>query len=220
MEKRTALILHNDEIGWAAARATLQERDDMEVVGNVRTRDAALYLAAAHQIDLLFASNRLAGESSQPTLSELRAASCPTTLTALFVNGADPDELEGLGQLGLAACCEWEELSTTEAINAALAAILTERLVVGTRTAAYGSCYNVYRTMSTVRNAVKVSHIDRQILTLLAGGFTAQEIALQVNRAPHTVENRLLDLRIKFEARNSVQLVHIAHRLSLHSSMG
>lgn len=42
MNEHTVLILHSGEVGWAAVRAALQERTDVRIIGEAKTRDAAL----------------------------------------------------------------------------------------------------------------------------------------------------------------------------------
>jgi len=36
MEKSNALLLHSDEVGWAAVRAALQKRDDVGIIGDIQ----------------------------------------------------------------------------------------------------------------------------------------------------------------------------------------
>ncbi|RIK45329.1 MAG: hypothetical protein DCC58_06750 [Chloroflexi bacterium] len=214
MPARTVLLLHNEEVGWLALRATLQHYDDTQIVGEVTNTDAALHIAGTHHIDLVIASDSLSGVSSQAALAAIRAASTAARI-ALFVREASAAAMADFSELELAACCAWNELRSTKAIVTVLDAILTDDLYVGTRAATTAYHYHVARAHRWNTNTVQLSPLDRQLLLLLAHGFTAREIADQINRASHTVENRLQELRSRFGAKNSAHLVHLAHRLSL-----
>jgi DNA-binding NarL/FixJ family response regulator len=218
MSERSVLILDSGEVGWAAVRAALQERDDIRIIGEARTHDSALFYASTHRIDLLLASDRLAGASSYLTLAELRATSCQDSLIALFVNAPQPAELERFGQLEVALAWRWDELHTTDAIDPALAAILTGDLIVGTRKIVRDYFYIGRGTTREAHHAIKLSDLDRQILSLLAEGLNSKEIGPLVSRAPKTVENRLEGLKRILGAKNRPHLVHLAHRLNLMGS--
>jgi two-component system response regulator NreC len=214
MQKQTVFILHDHEIGWAAVRATLRGRDDAQFVGDVTSHDAALRIATQHQIDLILASDFMDGVSSQATLAALHSA-CPAARIALFVSEVSVAALASFGQLELAACCGWEELHATEALTTVLDAVLTGDLFVGTRNAAAAYFYNAACALISGISPVELSLQDQHILVLLARGFTSREIADQISRAPHTVENRLMELRARLGARNSPHLIHLAHRYCL-----
>lgn len=214
MQPYTVLILHSHEIGWVAIRSTLLERDDIQGVSEVASHDMAQRLISAHQFDLVLASDILDGSSSVATLAAVRM-SCPRAQIALFPSEARFDALAGFGTIDLAACCGWNELQTMEEITIVLDAILTGVLFTGTRDATNAYYHHVIRSATWEQSGVRLSHLDREIVTLLAQGYTSKEIAAHVIRAPHTIENRLQELRSKLGARNSAHLVHLAHRLSL-----
>lgn len=51
---------------------------------------------------------------------------------------------------------------------------------------------------------------EREVLTLVAGGLSAKEVALRIAIAPRTVERHLDSARLKMRARNRTHLVTCA----------
>lgn len=54
---------------------------------------------------------------------------------------------------------------------------------------------------------------ERKVLDLIAQGLSTKEMADQLNISFHTVETYRKTLRLKFEARNSVELIMKASQL-------
>jgi len=59
-----------------------------------------------------------------------------------------------------------------------------------------------------------------QILELVAQGYSAKEVAQEINIAPRTVEGHIDTIKLKLRARNRAHMVTIAiatHRLTVYS---
>lgn len=67
--------------------------------------------------------------------------------------------------------------------------------------------------MTTSRMDVKITHREREILTLLANGFSTKEIASKLSVSSHTTETHRKNLLQKFEAKNSAELVNKASKI-------
>lgn len=68
-------------------------------------------------------------------------------------------------------------------------------------------------------NALKIEpHLtfrEHQILELVAMGWSAKQIALEINIAPRTVERHIENVRLKLNARNRAHLITQAIHLGL-----
>lgn len=53
---------------------------------------------------------------------------------------------------------------------------------------------------------------DHEMLTMLADGATAIEIAQKLHKSPRTIEARIGLIRVAFECRNTVQLIAVLIR--------
>jgi LuxR family transcriptional regulator of spore coat protein len=58
--------------------------------------------------------------------------------------------------------------------------------------------------------AIKVTPRELQILRLIAEGFSAKEVALQLNIAPTTVERHVENTRLKTRTRNRAHMIAVA----------
>lgn len=52
-----------------------------------------------------------------------------------------------------------------------------------------------------------LTHREHQVLELVAGGYSAKQIASQIGIAPRTVEGHIENVRLKMRARNKTHLV-------------
>ena len=60
---------------------------------------------------------------------------------------------------------------------------------------------------SSVETRPDLTHREQQVLELVAGGFSAKQIASQIGIAPRTVEGHIETVRLKMRARNKTHLV-------------
>ncbi|PTQ12335.1 helix-turn-helix transcriptional regulator [Sphingomonas oleivorans] len=56
---------------------------------------------------------------------------------------------------------------------------------------------------------------ERQILTMMARGNSAKEVALALSVSPRTVESHVDHIRLKIQARNRVHMITIALKFGL-----
>jgi LuxR family transcriptional regulator, transcriptional regulator of spore coat protein len=52
-----------------------------------------------------------------------------------------------------------------------------------------------------------LTHREQEVLELVAGGYSAKQIASQIGIAPRTVEGHIETVRLKMRARNKTHLV-------------
>jgi LuxR family transcriptional regulator of spore coat protein len=52
-----------------------------------------------------------------------------------------------------------------------------------------------------------LTHRELQVLELVAGGYSAKQIASQIGIAPRTVEGHIENVRLKMRARNKTHMV-------------
>ncbi len=64
--------------------------------------------------------------------------------------------------------------------------------------------------MNGAEQPVSLTQLEREIVTLLAGGHSVEEIARTLSKAPRTVKRDIAACRQKLNARNNAQLVAIA----------
>lgn len=60
---------------------------------------------------------------------------------------------------------------------------------------------------SSVETRPDLTNREQQVLELVAGGFSAKQIACQIGIAPRTVEGHIETVRLKMRARNKTHLV-------------
>jgi DNA-binding CsgD family transcriptional regulator len=60
---------------------------------------------------------------------------------------------------------------------------------------------------SSVETRPDLTNREQQVLELVAGGFSAKQIASQIGIAPRTVEGHIETVRLKMRARNKTHLV-------------
>ena len=53
----------------------------------------------------------------------------------------------------------------------------------------------------------ELTHREQEVLELVANGFSAKEVAVQIGIAPRTVEGHLETVRLKLRARNRAHMV-------------
>ena len=53
----------------------------------------------------------------------------------------------------------------------------------------------------------ELTHREQQVLELVAGGWSAKQIATKIGIAPRTVEGHIQTVRLKMRARNKTHLV-------------
>ena len=60
---------------------------------------------------------------------------------------------------------------------------------------------------SEVQGRPELTHREQQVLELVAGGWSAKQIASQMGIEPRTVEGHIETVRLKMRARNRTHLV-------------
>lgn len=61
--------------------------------------------------------------------------------------------------------------------------------------------------LNTVPNRAQLTGREQQVLELVAGGYSAKQIASQIGIAPRTVEGHIEIVRLKMRARNKTHLI-------------
>jgi LuxR family transcriptional regulator of spore coat protein len=61
--------------------------------------------------------------------------------------------------------------------------------------------------LTNVGHRPRLTHREQQVLELVAGGYSAKQIASQIGIAPRTVEGHIETVRLKMRARNKTHLI-------------
>jgi DNA-binding NarL/FixJ family response regulator len=214
MQRRTALLITSDEIGWIGLRQALQSVEDVNVVGETSIGREAIRLAAAHKPDVILSAARVEQVPAWPLLRDLERDVSPTSKIIVFAARLDPDAFVALDDLDLCGYLLWSDLSA-ETARHCLAAILDGNVVIGSRQVAQEFVERQCRLTRPRPGAPPLTRRERDVLQHMVEGLSRHEIAAAEGISPRTAERIIAGLEAKLGASTPFVLGVKAERLGL-----
>ncbi|MEU0989616.1 MULTISPECIES: response regulator transcription factor [unclassified Streptomyces] len=216
------LLADDQTLLRSAFRVLVDSEPDMEVVGEAADGAEAVALARSTRADVVLMDIRMPGTdglaatrmiSADPELAEVRVVMLTTFEVDEYVvqslragasgflgKGAEPDEL--LNAIRIAA-----------AGDALLSPVATKGLIA--KFLAQGGDMDTQESESYSERLGALTSREREVLVLVAGGYTNDEIAERLQVSPLTVKTHVNRAMAKLGARDRAQLVVTAYESGL-----
>jgi DNA-binding NarL/FixJ family response regulator len=212
VKRLNVLIADDHSIVRDGLRFLLSTRDDFEVVGEAAHSDAILSVLSQHKVDLLLLDLGMPGVNRLQFIRDLRSGYPKLKILVLTAN-VELTTIRGVLDAGVHAYITKSDESHElfEAIDAIrsnqryLAAAV--RFAVDGHGASDPGEHMIAQAELTPR--------ERQILSLVAQGATARDIAERFNISPFTVRKHRENLMRKLDLHNTAELAVYAVRLGL-----
>ncbi|MEV6649843.1 response regulator transcription factor [Streptomyces sp. NPDC051219] len=217
------LLADDQALLRSAFKVLVDSEPDMEVVGEASDGAEAVLLARSERADVVLMDIRMPGTdglaatrliSADPALADVRVVMLTTFEVDEYVvqslragasgflgKGAEPEEL--LGAIRIAAA--GEALLSPAATKGLIAKFLAQG--GGSEGDGDPGAHSERLAALTVR--------EREVLGLVAGGYSNDEIAQQLEVSPLTVKTHVNRAMAKLSARDRAQLVVIAYESGL-----
>jgi two-component system response regulator NreC len=214
MDAIRLLLVDDHEIVRAGIRALLESREDMEVVGEAASGDEALDMAVQLRPDVVLMDISMPGMSGDDATRQILESVSEANVVALSVHEEDAYFF----QMFQAGACGYVPKRAAprlliSAIRAAaegevflhpsVASSLLETCLAQKRRGAGRSAYDGLTTR------------QRQVLTLVAEGFSNREISERLGITVHTVQRHRANIRRQLDLDGGVDLVKYALRKGL-----
>ena len=201
MRRVARVVLVDDHALVRRGLAVLLRADGRhDVVGEAGTGEAALTLIERERPDVVILDMSMPGIDGLETLRRLRRA--PTSPRVLILSMHDESQL--IAQ-ALADGADGYLLKDSMDDELFLA---IESVLRGQRYLA--AAIDRARLHEVMSRPTALTSREREVLQLIANGFTTQEAAEALNISPHTATRHRANLMQKLDAHNQVELVRIA----------
>jgi DNA-binding NarL/FixJ family response regulator len=211
------LVADDEAMIRAGVRAILAADPGVEVVGEAADGRQAVELARRHRPDVALLDIRMPGADGMTALAELRAAVPDTAVIMLTTFGQDEYIARALdlGAAGflLKASDPRELIAGVRAVAegaACLSPLVARRVIGELRQGASGARVQRARELTEA-----LSGRERQVLGLLAAGWSNAEIARRLHLVEGTVKAYVSAVLQRLGARNRVQAAFIAFEAGL-----
>jgi two-component system response regulator DevR len=210
MTKTRVLLVDDHELVRLGLMTLLNDRPDMEVVGEAGTAGEAVQAAERLQPDVVLMDIRMPGEGGIEATRQIVAA-LPDTKVVILTSFAD-DELVVRAIRAGAVGYVLKQIGNEELIRAITAAAQGEALLDPSTTA---------RLLARVREAERQAEDDAfRDLAELARGKTNAEIGRVVNLSEKTVRNYVSTILDKLQLSNRIELATYAVEHHLFEKIG
>ena len=194
---RVLVVDDHDVVHWGF-RVLLGEQPWVQRCLAARTGEEALALLGTLRPDVALVDLFLAGESGADVCASIRRASPDTRVLLISGSGRmSPAAARAAGASGFVSK-DWDAREVTRAV----------RMV--------GMGMTMFAPTSE-QPAPLLSEREREVLDLIAAGFTNREIAQTLYLSPHTVKEHTSTLYRKLHARNRAEAVQRAQRMGLRA---
>ncbi|MHB1928328.1 MAG: response regulator [Acidimicrobiales bacterium] len=222
----TRVVLADDQaLIRAGFRALLDASPDIEVVGEAQNGEQAVSLARAERADVVLMDIRMPGVDGLEATRRIASAEDLAGVKVVILTTFESDDVvyEALraGASGfLVKDTEPEELVRAVRVVAAGEALLspgvTRRLIadIARRPGARTGAGAPHQRLSVLTAR------EREVLTLVAGGLSNDEIAATLVVSPLTAKTHVSRAMMKLDARDRAQLVVLAYECGLVSPGG
>jgi two-component system, NarL family, response regulator NreC len=212
------LILDDQTILRVGLRMLIDAQPDMEVVGEANDSPSALVLIRVTKPDLIVMDMSLPDTSGIQAIKQLRQE-CPDARVLILGDYDDPTFVRsvlaagGSGYITKQAAVSdlWMAIHTISKgrsfVDPTLANILLQDLLMTKKAARRSQDHDSRRNLLSPR--------ERQVLILLAQGYTNREVAEQIYVSIKTVETHRARIAQKLELRNRADLTRYARESGL-----
>ena len=210
MNEPIRVILADDHPMFrAGVAASLGAADDVELVGQANDARGALALAREHLPDIALLDVNMPG-SGLAAARDITSA-CPATRVVMLTVSEDEDDLLGAMKAGasgyvLKGAGAAELVGILRAVNA------------GEVYVAPALAWQMLREMSKPRDANPLDDLtarEREVLELVAQGFTNLEVGERLNLAEKTIKHYMTNILGKLHVRSRVEAALLAYREGL-----
>ena len=194
--KLSVLVVDDHDVVHWGFRLLLSEQPWVKRCLTARDHDEAMALTARYAPDVALVDLFL-GEHSGAELCTSITSEHPST-RVLLISGAgwiSPQAARAAGASGFVS-----KDSSADVVTAAVKTVGAGNLVF---------------PRSPREPSAPLSPREREVLTLMAAGFTNREIAAQLHLSPHTIKEHTGKLYRKLDVRNRAEAVRRAERLGL-----
>jgi len=183
--KIRVLLVDDHELMRQGLRSILERDEQVEVVGEAAAGDEAVGLARSLRPDVVLMDVAMKGVNGIEATRQIRAE-CPATRVLALSSHADSRYVSAMLDAG--ACGYVLKANAYEDLRRALGAARQGKsyLCIDVTNAVVG---NSLRKVGTDEKTVSLSPRERQVLQLLAEGFTSPEIGRRLHVATSTVES-------------------------------
>ncbi len=203
------LIVDDHPMTLGGLKAALSDSDEVEIVGEASTGEAAVEAVAELHPDVVFMDVHMAGMGGIEAARIIREEN-PATRVILFTVEESRQAIAEAIQAGVSGYL-LKDVTGAELVNAARLALEDKAVIHPSLTRAF---IEEVRFVDR-RPAAPLSKREVQILQMVAYGSTTKEVALDLGISPHTVKTHLERIFEKLEANDRAQAVAIAIRRGL-----
>jgi DNA-binding NarL/FixJ family response regulator len=181
----------------------LQNEKDIEWMGHATNAESCLAFLKSHQPDVLFMDIGLPDKSGIDLCKQVKEL-----YPSIFILGLSTFNQQIFIQ----------KMMDNGASGYLLKNAGSTELITAIRVVMHGKIYFSHEAAATMHqqpkgNAPLITRREQEVLTLIAGGMTNNEIAAKLFIAATTVETHRKSLLAKFSAKNTATLVHTATQM-------
>ena len=217
MDKIRLLLVDDHEVVRAGLRMLLEHQPDMEIIGEASTGAEALQLAGQLQPDVIVMDITLPDISGLEATRQIKLAQPTAAIVALTIHEDEQYFFEML-QAGAAGYVP-KRAASEDLISAIRAAYNGEIYLYPTLAKALVSDFLSRSHTEPEDNALEeLTPREMEVLELLAGGYSNDEIAEHLVISPHTVARHRENLMRKLGLHSKSELVKYAIRKGIISA--
>jgi len=210
------VIVDDQELVRAGFRALLDAEDDVEVVGEAGTGDAAVVTVAASRPDVVLMDIRMPGVNGIEATRRIRTLDDPPEVLILTTFDTDENVFDAL-EAGAAGFLV-KDTPPTQLIEALRAAVAGGAVISpGTtrRLVDHLVASRLTRARSAPEELEVLTDREREVLELVALGCSNREIAARLTISELTAKTHVSRLLTKLEVSSRVQAAALAYRTGL-----
>ncbi|MGD8997842.1 MAG: response regulator transcription factor [Anaerolineae bacterium] len=214
MDAIRLLLVDDHEIVRAGIRALLESREDMEVVGEAASGDEALDLAVELRPDVVLMDISMPGMSGDDATRQILRRVSETNVVALSVH----EEEAYFYQMFQAGACGYvPKRAAPRLLLSAIRAAAEGEVFLDPSVASslVQTCLGRKRRGAGPAAYDGLTARQRQVLTLVAEGFSNRQISEKLDISIHTVQRHRANIRRQLDLDGGVDLVKYALRKGL-----
>jgi len=208
------LIVDDHEVVRVGLRALLEKQDDFQIVGEASTASEAIDMALSGEPDVVLMDVRLPDESGIEACRKIRSKN--PDIRVLMLTSYSNDEAIFASIMAGASGYLLKQVDASQVVPAIMAVNRGESILDSTASKSFMDRVKAISGGSTARGIDSLTERERQILKLIADGFTNLEIANSINLAEKTVKNYVTSLLLKLGMSHRTQAaVYYVKRIDL-----
>jgi len=211
--RRGLILIAPNDLNWAAVRLLLTSMEQVEIIADLTTHEAATHCDNVRAPDVIVAAPLLSGD---PTLSLLHRllSRWDGARVILLVDRLACDNLEEYTEIPDSSCLCWNDL-TPQALQHCLLAALEAPLRMVSASVAGGVAAAQAASIPAESHSDRIPARAAEILRGLAAGLTEQQVAVREGISLRTVQRIIADLQAQLDARSLFALGRAVEQLGL-----